>query len=163
MWQLSLILPHSLARFFRVFHQHCWWRPCRWSCSWILDPGPTYLIWHQNFSLRWHIICRKAFGKATLLQHEWQKKLKYNERIVNVHHSTFCPFIFTTAGAASPKCVKFLQRLCGMLAYLKTECTMLRQSVTYAAGWHSHFCVQPSCVWVSQELNIIGWWMLCMN
>ena len=52
------------------------------------------------------------------LQHEQQKKLEYNERIVNVDRGTFCPLVFTTAGAASPECVKFLQRLCGMLANL---------------------------------------------
>ena len=53
-----------------------------------------------------------------LLQHEQQKKLEYNERIVNVDRGTFCPLVFTTAGAASPECEKFLQRLCGMLASL---------------------------------------------
>ena len=52
------------------------------------------------------------------LQHEQQKKLEYNERIVNVDRGTFCPLVFTTAGAASPECAKFLQRLCGMLANL---------------------------------------------
>ena len=53
-----------------------------------------------------------------LLQHEQQKKLEYNERIVNVDRGTFCPLVFTTAGAVSPECAEFLQRLCGMLAHL---------------------------------------------
>ena len=56
--------------------------------------------------------------KKLFLQHDQQKKLEYNERIVNVDRGTFCPLVFTTAGAASPECVKFLQRLCGMLANL---------------------------------------------
>ena len=52
-----------------------------------------------------------------LQQHERQKKLEYNECIVNVDRGTFCPLVFTTAGAAAPECAKFLQRLCGMLAH----------------------------------------------
>ena len=51
-----------------------------------------------------------------LLQHERQKKLQYNERIVNVDRGNFTPLVFTTAGSASPECLRFLKRLCAMLA-----------------------------------------------
>ena len=47
----------------------------------------------------------------------------------NVDHGTFCPLVFTTAGAASPECAKFLQRLCGMLAHL--DSTHYAQTVWY--------------------------------
>ena len=53
-----------------------------------------------------------------LLQQEWQKKLEYKQRIVNLDRGIFCPLVFTTVGAVLPECAMFLQLLCGRLAHL---------------------------------------------
>ena len=47
---------------------------------------------------------------------ERQKKLKYEERIINVEHASFCPLIFSTTGAAGPSCTRFISRLASLLA-----------------------------------------------
>ena len=82
-----------------------------------MDPGPRCFfdirIFHPDAASYVDKPLEKLF-----LQHEQQKKLEYNEGIVNVDCGTFCLLVFTTAGTASPECAKFLQWLCGMLANL---------------------------------------------
>ena len=79
--------------------------------------------WAQDaFNIRIFHPDGKSYANKPLeklfLQHEQQKKLKYNERIVNVDHDTFSQLFFATTGATLPRCTKFLQQLCGMLANL---------------------------------------------
>ena len=52
----------------------------------------------------------------TFALHERRKQLEYEERIVNVDHSSFCPLVFSTKGGTGPLCERFLKRLGGMLA-----------------------------------------------
>ena len=44
-------------------------------------------------------------------QHESQKKLKYEQRIIDVEHSTFNPLVFACTGGAGPSASKVMSRL----------------------------------------------------
>ena len=72
---------------------------CGYSCSWLLDPGPRSFFYIRIFHPDAASYAEKALEKL-LLQHEQQKKLEYNEHIVNVDCDIFFPPVFTTAGAA---------------------------------------------------------------
>ena len=49
-------------------------------------------------------------------RHETEKKKMYEERILNVEHSTFTPLIFSVTGGMSRECTLFFKRLASMLA-----------------------------------------------
>jgi len=44
-------------------------------------------------------------------RHERQKRAKYEQRIREVEHATFCPLIWSTSGGAGPAATTFLKRL----------------------------------------------------
>ena len=118
MWQLSLGLPHSLARFSQRLLPALLMMPVQMSEVVVFGPGPKTLFDIRIFHPDAASYAEKPLEQL-LLQHERQKnQLEYNERITNVDRGTFCPLVFTTAGATSPECAKLLQRLCGMLAQL---------------------------------------------
>ncbi len=43
--------------------------------------------------------------------HENEKKVMYNDRILNVEKGTFTPLVFTTSGGMGPECEKFNKRI----------------------------------------------------
>ena len=49
--------------------------------------------------------------KDAYKQHESQKRLKYEQRIVDVEHSTLNPLIFACTGGAGPSASKVMSRL----------------------------------------------------
>ena len=49
------------------------------------------------------------------VHHERLKQLVYEDRIVNVDRGSFCPLVFSTSGAISPLCDRFLKRLAGKI------------------------------------------------
>ena len=54
--------------------------------------------------------CPKAIKEA-YKHHESQKRLKYEERIVEVENSSFNPLIFATTGGAAPTAAKVMTRI----------------------------------------------------
>ena len=49
-------------------------------------------------------------------RHERQKRTKYEQRIHEVEHATFCPLIWTTSGGAGPAATSFLKSLADRLS-----------------------------------------------
>ena len=85
-----------------------------------------------------------ARSSADLFQmYERSKCLQYEERIINIDHGSFCPLIFSTTGAAGPRCDRFLKRMAGMLAdedRSPYSCTLswLRCRISFAKCCHVH-------------------------
>ena len=53
--------------------------------------------------------------------HENQKKVAYNERIINVDQGTFTPLIFSTSGGMGVECLRCHNRLATLLAAKRGE------------------------------------------
>ena len=91
-----------------------------------------------------------ARSSADLFQmHERSKCLQYEERIINIDHGSFCPLIFSTTGAAGPRCDRFLKRLAGMLAdedRSPYSCTLswLRCRISFALVRSAVMCIRGS-------------------
>ena len=49
-------------------------------------------------------------------RHETEKKKMYEERILNVEHSTFTPLVFSVTGGMSRECTRFFKRLASTIA-----------------------------------------------
>ena len=62
-------------------------------------------------------------------RHETEKKKMYEERILNVEHSTFTPLIFSVTGGMSRECTRFFKRLASMIAEKR------EQSYAETLGW----------------------------
>ena len=53
----------------------------------------------------------KSFS-AIYKQNENQKKLEYNDRVLNNERASFTPLVFTTTGGMGPECDRLNRRLC---------------------------------------------------
>ena len=54
-------------------------------------------------------------------EQQQEKKIKYNNRIVQVEKATFTPLIFTTSGGMGPECKRFNKRLAELIATRRKE------------------------------------------
>ena len=55
------------------------------------------------------------------IKHETEKKVKYEERIIQVEKGSFCPLIFSTSGGVGPLCDNLHKRLAGNIAAKRKE------------------------------------------
>ena len=82
-------------------------------------------------------------------RYERQKRRKYEERIREVEHASFCPLIFSTSGGAGPAATSFLKCLADRLSEKKDEpysITMgwLRCRVGFALSRAAVMCLRGS-------------------
>ena len=94
--------------------------------------------------------CPKNINEA-YTYHENQKKLKYEQRIINVEKSTFNPLVFACTGGAGPSATKVISRLASKISekssdtyadaisYIRTKISfaLLRSSVLCLRGCRS--------------------------
>ena len=59
-------------------------------------------ITNTNLESQRHLTSEKIFTK-----HEREKKIQYNNRIMNVEHGTFTPLVFSVNGEMAKECLKF--------------------------------------------------------
>ena len=59
--------------------------------------------------------------KATYRQQEQEKKLKYNQRILEVEKGTFTPLVFSCSGGAAPEATAFIKHLALKLSIKRRE------------------------------------------
>ena len=55
------------------------------------------------------------------LQHEREKKRKYNDRVLQVEKGSFSPLIFSTSGGMGPEATKYHKRIAELIATKKGE------------------------------------------
>ena len=55
------------------------------------------------------------------LQHENEKKRKYNDRVLQVEKGSFSPLIFSTTGGMGPECTKFHKRVAELISAKRGE------------------------------------------
>ena len=97
-------------------------------------------FWILMQNLAWTI-------KEAYKLHEAQKRLKYEQRIVEVENSSFNPLVFATTGGASPTASKVLSRLAFKLSE-KSEDTYaevmgyIRTKVSFALLKNSVLCLR---------------------
>ena len=98
-------------------------------------------------------------------RHERQKRNKYEQRILDVERSTFCPLIWSTSGGAGPAASCFLKRLAEKISDKRDEpysttmgwlrCrigfALTRSAVMCLRGSRSH-AGQPRCLAVEPAL-----------
>ena len=80
-------------------------------------------------------------------QHERQKKLEYEERIVNIDRGSFCPLVFSTTGATGAICDRFLRKLAAKLsdsddAKYSSTMAWLRCRVSFALLRNAVMCIR---------------------
>ena len=68
-------------------------------------------ITNKNSEFQRHLTSEKIFTK-----HEREKKRQYNNRIMNVEHSTFTPFVFSVNGGMAKKFLKIHKFVAGKIA-----------------------------------------------
>ena len=73
-------------------------------------------------------------------RHESEKKKMYEERILNVEHSTFTPLVFSVTGGMSRECTRFFKRLALMIAEKR------EQSYAETLGWLRCCISLRSCI-----------------
>ena len=83
------------------------------------------------------------------IQHERRKRSEYEERVVNVDHGSFCPLVFSTAGATGPLCTRFLSRLAALIAEkngidYSTTMAWIRCRVSFAFIRNEVMCIRGS-------------------
>ena len=54
-------------------------------------------------------------------ENEREKKLLYNDRIINTERGTFTPLVFSTTGGMAPECARMNKRLAELIATKKGE------------------------------------------
>ena len=97
-------------------------------------------FWILMQNLAWTI-------KEAYKLHEAQKRLKYEQRIVEVENSSFNPLVFATTAGASPTASKVLSRLAFKLSE-KSEDTYaevmgyIRTKVSFALLKNSVLCLR---------------------
>ena len=52
---------------------------------------------------------------------EREKMTKYNDRIINIEKSTFCPLVFTTFGGTGPQCKRHHKKIAEVIANKRHE------------------------------------------
>ena len=55
------------------------------------------------------------------VRHEMEKKVKYEERIIQIEKGSFCPLIFSTSGGVGPLCDNVHKKLAGRIATKRKE------------------------------------------
>ena len=55
------------------------------------------------------------------VKHETEKKVKYEDRIVQVEKGSFCPLVFSTSGGVGPLCDTLHKRLASIIAHKRKE------------------------------------------
>ena len=55
------------------------------------------------------------------VRHEMEKKVKYEERIIQIEKGSFCPLIFSTSGGVGPLCDNVHKKLAGRIAIKRKE------------------------------------------
>ena len=76
-------------------------------------------------------------------KHELEKKKLYEERVLNVEHSTFTPLVFSVAGGMSRECTLFFKRLASLIAEKRD------QLYSQTLGWLrccTSFALLRSCI-----------------
>ena len=78
--------------------------------------------------------------------HESIKKLKYEQRIIDVEKATFCPLIFSCTGGAGPSASKAIQRLASRISDKKEDSysdviTYIRTKLSFALLRSSILCL----------------------
>ena len=76
-------------------------------------------------------------------KHELEKKKLYEERVLNVEHSTFTPLVFSVAGGMSRECTLFFKRLASLIAEKRD------QIYSKTLGWLrccTSFALLRSCI-----------------
>ena len=51
------------------------------------------------------------------VKHETEKKVKYEDRIVQVEKESFCPLVFSTSDRVGPLCANLHKRLASIIAH----------------------------------------------
>ena len=79
--------------------------------------------------------------------HENVKKLKYQQRVIEVEHSSFVPLIFSCSGGSAPAANKVMQRLAELISEKKNESysdTMnyIRTKVSFALIRSAVLCIR---------------------
>ena len=79
--------------------------------------------------------------------HESIKKLKYEQRIIDVKKTTFCPLIFSCTGGAGPSASKAIQRLASRISDKKEDSysdviTYIRTKLSFALLRSSILCLR---------------------
>ena len=79
--------------------------------------------------------------------HESIKKLKYEQRIIDVEKATFCPLIFSCTGGAGPSASKAIQRLASRISDKKEDSysdviTYIRTKLSFALLRSSILCLR---------------------
>ena len=87
---------------------------------------------------------------------EKEKKRKYNQRILDIEHSSFTPIIFTAMGGMGREAKQFYKRLCELLADKKKEnlsmiTTWVRRKVIFALMRSVLLCLRGSRFSWSQD------------
>ena len=76
-------------------------------------------------------------------KHELEKKKLYEERVLNVEHSTFTPLVFSVTGGMSRECTLFFKRLASLIAEKRD------QLYSKTLGWLrccTSFALLRSCI-----------------
>ena len=114
-------------------------------------------LWGSRFSRVFFLVVKifnpqaktsRKLNKDSFKYHETLKKSKYQQRILNVEQSRFCPLIFGCTGGAAPTATLTMQRLAEKLSekrhesypesinYLRTKISfaLLRSSILHIGG-----------------------------
>ena len=90
--------------------------------------------------------CPKNINEA-YNYHENQKKLKYEQRIIDVEKSTFNPLVFACTGGAGPSATKVISRIASKISERSTETysdaiTYIRTRISFALLRSSVLCLR---------------------
>ena len=82
-------------------------------------------------------------------QHESSKKLKYEQRIVDVEKGSFNPLVFSCTGGAGPSATKVMKRIAGKMSDRKDDSysdiiTYIRTKLSFALLRSSVLCLRGS-------------------
>ena len=94
-------------------------------------------LWGSRFSRAFfdvkifnpHAKTSRKLHKDAYKYHETLKNSKYQQRILNVEQSSFCPLIFGCTGGAAPTATRTMQRLAEKLSEKRQE--SYRESINY--------------------------------
>ena len=110
-------------------------------------------ITSTNSESQRHLTSEKTFTK-----HEREKKIQYNNRIMNVEHGTFTPLEFSVNGGMAKKCLKFHKFIAEKIAN-KSGCrygkvlSIIKCRLSFLILRASVMCVTGSCSFTTHSRN----------
>ena len=114
-------------------------------------------LWENRFSKTFFDVkifnphaksCPKTIPDA-YKHHEQAKKLKYEQRIIELEKATFNPLVFSCTGGAGPAASKVMKRIAGKLSDKKEDpyadiITYIRTKISFALLRSSVLCIRGS-------------------